>query len=116
MKPGGWSGMLSSKEINRMAKSRLNPNPKSRSTLVELQDKNILTREVVGLRHIIRAPTDTVEYVGFDLTDLHGNRYDCGLPNFHPSVPHVGGRVTYNGHRAEIIATTGRVGYQGDWL
>jgi len=99
-----------------LAKSRLNPSPNSRATLIELQGKNVLTREVVGLRHLIRASTNTVEYVGFDLPDLYGFHYNCDLPNFHPSVPRVQGRVTYNESRAEIIATTGRAGYQGDRL
>ncbi len=71
---------------------------------------------MISLRHIIRASTNEVEYVGFDLPGLDGGRYMYGLPNFHPSVPRVEGRVMYNEGRAEIIATTGRAGCRGDRL
>ena len=46
-------------------KNRLNPNPESRATLKQLEQRGILRREKVGIRNIIRAETDTVEPVGF---------------------------------------------------
>jgi hypothetical protein len=98
-----------------MPKNRLNPNPNSRATLAELQGKNILQRQMVGLRHIIRADSGAVEYLGFDVPELYRDNAPP-MPNFHPGVPHVAGRVTYNKGRAQISATTGRKGYEGHFL
>ncbi len=99
-----------------MAKqNRLNPKPTSRPSLRSLETKGILSRELVGIRNIVRAATASVEPVGFNLHDLHGS---CtrDLQNFYPGVCYASGWVGYNGGRAEILATQGRKGYEGHLL
>jgi len=98
-------------------KNRLNPNPESRATLKQLEQRGILRREKVGIRNIIRAATDTVEQVGFDLSELHGDYWrDPTLPNFCPGAVIVSAWVGYNNGRASIAATQGREGWQGHVL
>lgn len=98
-------------------KNRLNPNPESRATLRQLEERGILQREKVGIRNIIRAATDTVEQVGFNLADLYGAVWrEPALPNFCPAAVLVSGWVGYNNGRAHITATQGRDGWHGHVL
>jgi hypothetical protein len=77
-----------------------------------LQDKRLLTREKVGLRHIIK--TDgTVQYVGYDIGFTWDNRE---LPNFYPGVQQTDCVVQYNNQRADLSATIGRMGWEGHVL
>jgi hypothetical protein len=95
-------------------KNRLNPNPANRSALLNLKKKGVLRRQQVGIRHIIRASTNTVETIGFDLTELHG-WYSTGLSNFGYNTDCAIGWVTYNGGRADLRGTQG-VGASKDRL
>ena len=82
-------------------KSRLNPNKQSRASLQLLEDKGVLHRQKVGLRHIIKA-NETVEYVGYNLGFDWSNR---DIPNFYPGVDQTYGTVVqYNNARAELTA------------
>jgi hypothetical protein len=96
------------KELITMAKSRLNPNKGSRSTLRQLQDKGVLDRQKVGLRHIIK-PEGAVQPAGFDVGFPWDQR---DLPNFYPGCDRVHVVTEYNGQRAELLATVGRSGYE----
>jgi hypothetical protein len=99
--------------LNMKNKSRLNPNKQSRASLKLLEDKGILHRQKVGLRHIIQ--TDgTVQHVGYD---LGSNWYSSNLPNYYPGVSQTYGTVVqYNNARAELTATLGRKGWEGHIL
>jgi hypothetical protein len=94
-------------------KSRLNPNKTSRATLKQLQDKGILERMKVGLRHIIKSDGIVVPLgpnIGFPTSDKH-------MPNFYPGAARTySAVVTYNGERAELSATLGRQNYEGHVL
>jgi hypothetical protein len=97
-----------------MAKtSRLNPNKDSRSALKQLQQKCLLHRQKVGLRHVIK--TDgTVHYVGYDVGYDWYNRH---MPNFYPGLEQTYRSVVqYNGERVELTAALGRKGWEGHIL
>jgi hypothetical protein len=94
-----------------MAQSnRLNPDPKSRSTLKQLSQKGILQRVKTGIRNIIRAGTGELEPAGFS-HHYFRNGWEP-LPNFHPNAPRLTAWVGYNAGRAEITATYGTEGWQ----
>jgi hypothetical protein len=96
-------------------KNRLNPDPTSRTTLRSLETKGILKRERVGIRHIIRAATNTVDRIGYNLGELHG-RLTSEFLNFHPGVQVATAWVSYDGGRAEITATQGFQGHENHIL
>ncbi|MBM6582701.1 hypothetical protein ILT44_21075 [Microvirga sp. BT689] len=89
-------------------KSRLNPNKESRLALKQLQDKKILIRQKVGLRHAIKSD-GSVEFLGYDVGYYH-------MANFHPGVARAHTVVQYNNARAELTATLGTPGYEGHIL
>jgi hypothetical protein len=93
-------------------KSRLKPNKDSRSALQLLQDKNVLTRQKIGLRHVVKAD-GTVEFIGHNIGHPYDNRH---MPNFHPRVAQAHAVVQYNNARAELSATIGTQGYEGHVL
>ncbi len=73
--------------------NRINPNREHRETLKHLEAKGILHREKVGIRHVIRATTNTVDRVGFNLSDLYGPVWAPSFPNFYPGTVFVSGWV-----------------------
>jgi hypothetical protein len=94
-------------------KSRLNPKKSSRSTLEILQDKRILDRAKVGLRHVVK-PDRSVQHLGLNIGHPPGNRH---MPNFYPGAAQTYSTVVrYNDQRAELTATLGRPGYKGHIL
>jgi len=60
----------------------------------------------VGIRNIIRASTNAVETIGFDLDELHGC-YTTDLTNLRQGDGCSMGMVTYNGGRADLRGTQG---------
>jgi hypothetical protein len=94
------------------SKSRLNPNKGSRQALKQLEDKGILSRQKVGLRHIIKADS-TVHFVGHDIGFEWHNRE---IPNFYPGVERSHDVVLYNNQRAELTTTLGRPEWEGHLL
>src|SRR3712207_6149883 len=93
--------------------SRLNPKKSSRSTLEILQDKRILHRIKVGLRHVVK-PDQSVQHLGLNIGHPPESR---SMPNFYPGTAQIYGTVVrYSGQRAELTATLARPGYKGHIL
>jgi hypothetical protein len=89
--------------------NRLKPDPKSRKALKELSQKNILRRERVGIRHIIRAATGELEPVGLSHY-WFGKTWTCE-PSFCRSAPRLTAWVSYSNQRAELTASYVPDGY-----
>ncbi|WP_139219005.1 hypothetical protein [Bosea sp. CRIB-10] len=82
--------------------NRMNRSASSRATLRELERKNILCRERIGVRHVIRANTGLIEAIGLNVDALHGSvRDDPTFEHFKFVWPREAW-VEFNGGRARL--------------